>query len=100
MAYTLYYNDKRQQIDTIQDARYKMIIVRNPFEYVNDVTKVTNTEWKHFGSKIRTSNIRICRGLVSTGFFQDDTVENTSVLFFYIILHHPVKIGRIELQQL
>ena len=82
MAYTLYYNDKRQQIDTIQDARYKMIIVRNPFEYGNDVTKVTNTEWKHFGSKIRTSNIRICRGLVSTGFFQDDTVENTSVLFF------------------
>ena len=86
MVYTLYYNDKRQQTDRIDAAQYKLLIVRNPYEYVGDEDAITSTDWKYYGSKIRSSNLRICRGSISTGFFQDETVDNTSVIFllYYI----------------
>jgi hypothetical protein len=86
MIHTLYYNNKRQRINTVTGAQYKLIIVRNPREYPNDYKGVSAREWSHIGSKIRSSNPRLCRGAVSTGFFRDDTVENTSVIFllYYI----------------
>ncbi len=77
MVYTLYYNDKRQHIMTSQGAQYKLVIVRNPREYPDEHTV---KEWTYIGSKIRNSNLRMCRGSVSTGFFQADTVENTRVM--------------------
>ena len=89
MVYTLYYNDKRQQTDRIDAAQYKLLIVRNPYEYVGDEDAITSTDWKYYGSKIRSSNLRICRGSISTGFFQDETVDNTSVIFLLYYISHP-----------
>ena len=95
MAHTLYYNNKRQRINTANAAQYKMVIVRNPLEYPEDHDAISAREWTHIGSKVRNSNLRMCRGSVSTGFFQDDTVENTSVIFllYYITSaeHHRSK---------
>ena len=88
MVYTLYYNDKRQYIMSSQGAQYKLVIVRNPHEYPEEHSA---KEWTHIGSKIRNSNLRLCRGSVSTGFFHDDTVENTSVIF---LLYYITPLGQ------
>ena len=98
MAHTLYYNNKRHLIDTANEAEYKIVIIRNPHEYPEDHNAVSAQYWTHIGSKIRAANFHMCRGSVSTGFFQQDTMEKASVIFllYYVnssVEHHSKRIS-------
>jgi hypothetical protein len=94
MTETFYFNKKynflgensprRNTLPREHDAIFKLVVLKNPYEYEDESS--TLREWNAAGVSIRQSNFKMCQGSISRTFFQDSSVDDSSVVFLLYFL--------------
>jgi hypothetical protein len=110
MDTTLYFNSEQQLVKDSREARFKVSILKNPemYEVLDedmgsdvedddmDVMMMMNAtlqemlpspeDWRRAVRTVRQSSDTMCQGVISRGFFSEENVNNTSVIFLLHLL--------------
>ena len=110
MDTTLYFNSEQQLVEDSREARFKVSILKNPelYEVLDedmgsdvedddmDVMMMMNAtlqemlpsreDWRRAVRTVRQSSDTMCQGVISRGFFSEENVNNTSVIFLLHLL--------------
>ena len=106
MDTTLYFNSQHERVkDSNKDAMFKVSILKNPnvYKVVEEEEKKkdddmfvinatlremlpSKSDWNNAVKIVQQRSDRMCKGVISRGFFSKDNVNNTSVIFLLYIL--------------